>query len=280
MNLIGDIHGEWQLYFNMLKRRVHGPSIQLGDHGFGFKNDATYCDKKLRRLGHWFFRGNHDSPEECRQQANYLGDAGFRSPAFFVSGGFSIDKATRKPGISWWEEEELTEVQRRAVVELYREVKPEIVLSHDAPTTAAQAVLRPFLVPRSDQYGSWQDRGYYEDKMKGVGTGVISKMLQEMLEIHAPRLWYFAHFHTTRVFTLEASYQTRFTVLGINDVIQVPFEFESEDSITVDSKGILHGPTLADYRHALESQRDDNEGIPPGGSPAEINPPLADPGQA
>lgn len=279
MKLIGDIHGEWQKYANMLKRRIRSTSVQLGDHGWGFKNDWKYDAAWLFERNAWFLRGNHDSDELCRQQPNYLGDVGYRAPVFFVSGGFSIDYMLRKPGVDWWEQEQLTEIQRKKMVDLYKLIQPEIVISHDAPTKAAEHLLRPLAVGRSN-YTSYSENDYYKDKLEGVSQSTLGKALQEMLEAHAPKLWYFAHFHTAKTFGIEGSYGTTFRVLTINEVVDVPFEFETEDTITIDPEGVVHGLDLAHYGYPLVPQGNDHERLSSGGPSAEVNPPLADPGQA
>ncbi len=237
MNIIGDIHGDWQRYFHICKSLPDG-SIQIGDHGQGFKNDATYCDESLLKRNHLFFQGNHDSPEQCRQQANFLGSVGYRAPVFWIGGGFSIDKCLRRPGISWWEDEQLTEAQRKYALELYEVIKPKFVLSHDAPTMAARAVLEPLLTREALIGGA--NPGYVQAKLAGVGQSVLSAVMQQMLEIHAPERWYFGHFHTSKNFMLSG-YRTQFTCVNIMEVVQAPFEFENESFLAIAPDGTPYG---------------------------------------
>jgi hypothetical protein len=153
-----------------------------------------------------------------------------------IGGAYSVDKFYRlERGFGWWPDEQMTAVQRQAAMTLYEQTRPRYVVSHDAPTAAAKALLEPLCVS-----GPYSNSGYYEAKYEGIQQSFISQMMQVMLEIHAPEHWVFAHFHTSKTFKLE-KYPTQFQVLGINEVADAPFEnFTDDETTSVDPNGELH----------------------------------------
>jgi len=195
---IGDVHGKTAEYTE-LASQLDAPSIQLGDMGIGFKSvkPASLASK------HRFIHGNHDDPDECAKVPNFLGRYGYIEPLFFISGGYSIDWKHRIMGVSWWEKEQLSYLELQDAIDVYTRVKPELVISHDAPTSAARHLLSPFLL--SDR------EGYHSAKADGIGKSRTSQAMEIMLEIHRPKQWVFGHFHTDAEFDLDG---THFTALG------------------------------------------------------------------
>ena len=144
MFLIGDVHGAFKTYeyilFNMqLKGGTKGMdcSLQVGDMGVGFPEKAKahyYKDGKSWApeisKEHKWFRGNHDDPELCNTHPNYIGDFGYckKPDLFYCGGGYSIDFRSRIPGVSWWDGEQLTFKQSKDAFELYKKVKPRIMV--------------------------------------------------------------------------------------------------------------------------------------------------------
>lgn len=175
MLVIGDIHGKHNEYLQLLARFPDEASIQIGDFGFGFR---TFPDLPEDA---WFFRGNHDSPDLCRENPNYLGDYGYREiggvKVFFVAGAWSIDQYRRVEGVSWWRDEEMSVAELGKAFDLYLDIKPDIVLSHDGPKQATDAMLRdvsahkPYMPTRTDQ------------------------ALSAMFAAHQPKQWFFGHWH-------------------------------------------------------------------------------------
>lgn len=178
MLIIGDIHRNYPEYLNLLARFPGEASIQIGDFGI-FQEEHNIDDKMPEDA--WFFRGNHDNPALCHESSHYLGDFGFVEiggvKVFFVAGGFSLDYFMRKEGISWWPDEQLSPEQLDAAFDLYVKVKPDIVLSHDAPGVASAWMLRqvsahkPYELTRTD------------------------KVLDDMFAAHQPKQWFFGHWH-------------------------------------------------------------------------------------
>jgi hypothetical protein len=194
VNLIGDVHGLYDMYYAKLNENS---SIQLGDMGVGFPN---YPDPKELPKQHTFIRGNHDNPEVCRKHPNYLGDFGYLPDwdMFYISGALSIDKAIRVEGRDWWDEEELYMKDANAALDLYTQVKPRIVVSHDCPEIAKIVLL------------TWKKKFNIPSR--------TNQLLQAMFERHQPSFWYFAHYHISKTFTIH---NTQFQVLNEFEKIEI-----------------------------------------------------------
>lgn len=188
MILIGDTHGKTAKLVQILdklppEKRV----IQLGDMGLGFAG----VDLPQQRNNFQFIRGNHDDPAECRKHPNYLGDYGFlpKEETFYIGGAFSIDRAYRVQGISWWSDEELSTLELGRAFDLYVASKPRIVISHECPSHAGFQMLQT-------QHGP-----YFAAKGDCCHSRT-SQALQAMFEAHAPERWYFAHYHIDSEFEI------------------------------------------------------------------------------
>jgi predicted phosphodiesterase len=200
MIFIGDIHGSFNYYQNLVKNVTHTPTIQVGDFGMGFPG---MTDPPKVDGDHWFIRGNHDSPDVCRKHPNYLGDYGYKPEwgVFYVSGADSIDKHMRIEGVSWWRDEELdygTFINN--VIPLYEETKPRIVVTHTCPMGVRNEVLP-----------AW-DNGH------GHRPSVTERALQAMFDIHQPDLWVFGHWHIYKEFRAMG---TRFVCVNSLQMIEI-----------------------------------------------------------
>jgi len=176
MIFIGDIHGRFTYYLELIKNITHCPTIQVGDFGLGF---GRYNEPIKIEGNHWFIRGNHDNPDFCRRHPNYLGDYGYRKDldVFFVSGAYSIDKACRIEGSTWWREEEITyrEFQKK-VIPLYLKIRPKIVVTHDAPISVLTEM---FPIQNFANYRT-------------------NQALQVMFDGWQPDMWVFGHHHINK----------------------------------------------------------------------------------
>lgn len=183
MIIIGDVHGKWFEYEQLLKT-IPGRSIQLGDMGVGFGKTNEIVPGNEN---HWWFRGNHDNPEESRKNKWYMGDYGYLASdeLFWVAGAYSIDYMYRIPGRSWWADEELSWTELDKAIELYREKKPRFVVSHEAPQSASGWLLS-YLIP-----------GFRPEKKVNTRTGAA---LERMLDYHKPEKWIFGHYHIDKTF--------------------------------------------------------------------------------
>ena len=195
MIIIGDVHGHFQM-FDMLVRKFTGEQIiQVGDLGIGFGPlpDQTWANNVN------FIRGNHDNPERCREYESYQGDYGYDASGnfFWVAGAFSMDRDLRIEGISWWADEELSYSELGNVIDLYEFIKPDYVLTHEAPAKAGKCLL----------YGL---KGSYFAEKNSSTDSRTAQALQNMLDIHQPKEWVFGHYHFNHSFAVPF-YNTKFT---------------------------------------------------------------------
>jgi Icc-related predicted phosphoesterase len=93
-----------------------------------------------------------------------------------AGGGYSIDVNQRMPGISWWPDEQLNFRQMTAATEMYADLKPDIVVTHQCPESIEDTI---FDFPH--RY-----------------TNATSKFLDALFELHRPKLWVFGHYHLSR----------------------------------------------------------------------------------
>lgn len=90
---------------------------------------------------------------------------------FTIRGAYSIDKHIRKEGVDYFPNEELDYNQINKAIDLYKEKKPKIVVSHDCPQSAR------------------------ENLFSITDKSITSNGLERLLEEHEPDLWIFGHHH-------------------------------------------------------------------------------------
>ncbi len=105
---------------------------------------------------------------------------------FTVRGAYSIDQYHRTEGSDWFSNEELNYSEFQDLIDYYLEVKPNVVISHDAPHSVRQTL-----------FG-------ITDK------STTSNGLQAMFENHQPDLWIFGHHHQSKDVNING---TRFICL-------------------------------------------------------------------
>lgn len=194
VHVIGDVHGKIDRYMHLVKYLAKDePSIQLGDMAYGFPKVIL---PELEGNRHWF-RGNHDHPQRAQAHPNYAGDFGLLYGIFFMGGAYSIDSKWRVLGRDWWPDEELSQTELQAAIDLYREIKPDVVITHDAPTVVADYIL--------NQLSMGMPGG------PDFSPSRTNIALQEMFETHQPKKWLFGHYHFNRTFKIR---ETDFTVIG------------------------------------------------------------------
>lgn len=201
--LIGDVHGKIAEYQRLLRRFME-PTIQVGDMGIGFtKGGIPITVGDLDKKDRWF-HGNHDNPVDCSKEKGYLGRFGMTSEGiFFASGAFSVDAFYRTIDRDWFYDEELTEEEMSAALQLYTEMKPDIVATHECPKS-----IRPFMLHAINK-----PRGpIYESR--------TTDFLERCLLVHKPKIWVFGHWH--RSFDREID-GVRFICL--NELEPVTLEF-------------------------------------------------------
>jgi len=174
ITLIGDVHGKYKHYHEIIREKDRHPyTLQIGD--FGFRYDTL---KNVDSTQHLILPGNHDNYNDCYNYSHFLGDYGYTSlnrvKFFYYRGAYSIDRQSRTVGIDWWEDEQVTIDQFMKARELYRIVKPDIVITHDCPDEIGFRLLKPF-------------QRKYEN--------LTGWALQELFNIHQPKIWRFGHWH-------------------------------------------------------------------------------------
>ena len=171
ITLIGDAHGQYDRYVKMARKREY--TIQIGDLGFKYE-----CLKNLDPENHKVVAGNHDNYDTIGEWPHYLGDYGMASLGgvdfFFYRGAYSIDRQWRTIGVDWWEQEQLKIEDFMKAREVYREMKPDIVITHDCPENIGFMLLPP---------GA------------RIYQNTTSWALQEFFNIHQPKMWRFGHWH-------------------------------------------------------------------------------------
>lgn len=198
ITLIGDVHGQFDRY-NFIIQHCEN-SIQVGDYGAGFV--------ELPKLSknHRFIRGNHDNPEICRNHPNCIKDGTIEGKIMYIGGGLSIDQAYRTPFVDWWPDEELSYEELQNLIDLYKDVKPEIMITHECPTQIAQ------------QLFVWMQPG-----RPNVFNSRTANALAEMWTNHQPLLWCFGHHHSSR---RERIGRTEFICLDCHETIELDISDE------------------------------------------------------
>ncbi len=192
ITIIGDVHGKFNEYYDIVKDREY--SICLGD--FGFADTWTKLQYSgLSPRNHRINSGNHDDYDTCSQSDHWLGDFGVTSIGdttfFFIRGGLSIDRVYRVGEElgggkkSWWSEEELNFARMMECVALYKEIKPDIVLSHVPPGIICDRL-------HGNKHNILQRFKFH------LGFKENTSLLGDaLLAIHRPKLWKFGHHHVS-----------------------------------------------------------------------------------
>jgi hypothetical protein len=174
ITLIGDVHGKYKKYHEIIREKDRHPyTLQIGD--FGFNYDTL---KNVDNTRHLIIPGNHDNYDNCYNHAHFLGDYGYTRlnniDFFYYRGAYSIDRQDRTIGIDWWENEEVKIDSFMNARELYRDIQPDIMISHDCPSDVIDYLLEP------------HQRRY---------ENITGWALNELFHIHQPKLWFFGHWH-------------------------------------------------------------------------------------
>lgn len=201
---VGDVHGKIWEFQKLIERRTKPEDlvVQCGDLGMGFCF-IPHFPSNVR-----WIRGNHDDPQMSRMHSNYLGDYGYlpEYKLFYLAGAWSIDHQWRKASMlkggetCWWLDEELSTGELYKAVELYEKVKPEIVISHEAPASVVPYVLARNVLKfdtNSPMYNPLYNDFNRPEKLECIKTRT-SQALQSMIEIHRPRFHAFGHYHQSR----------------------------------------------------------------------------------
>jgi Icc-related predicted phosphoesterase len=185
--LIGDVHGKWEQYADLLKKYSPDRSIQIGDLGWGFAGqDTEFMQRRVKALenalsnygagDNRYIRGNHDNPAACKAHKFCIDDATYEpdTDIFLMGGAFSIDRNIRTEGYDWWADEELSYSDLYTAVDTYEATKPRIVITHDCPKDAIGNMFPWYLK---------------------VLPNRTCQALNSMFAIHQPNVHIFGHWH-------------------------------------------------------------------------------------
>jgi hypothetical protein len=195
--LIGDVHGAMDRYLRIIEGAEQ--SVQVGDFGIGFRANPTHLYDYKKHL---FIRGNHDWPQGCAAEVNWIPDGSITvipdtsDSVMYAGGAWSIDWAYRTEHVSWWRDEELSQHALDKIVEDYDRARPKVMVTHEMP----QSVVTEFGIKIFDVPSRTRDA------------------FDRMLAIHRPSLWVGGHWHLPfdRVI-----YGTRFMVLDCDSWIDL-----------------------------------------------------------
>lgn len=187
IRFIGDVHGKWDRYKNIIKEV--DTSIQVGDMGVGFfkkgidpvsglnikipTSNPPY--NAIMEGNHRCIRGNHDNPQVIAQQKYYIPDGHYENDMMFIGGATSIDKMYRTEGYDWWSDEEVTDW--KPIKEKYLDLKPKIMVTHECPEHIVDLWLKVF------------------NKTKFNDLSMTRHVLNELWLAHRPKLWVYGHWH-------------------------------------------------------------------------------------
>lgn len=147
MYIISDIHGDVNTFLKLMSKKPlqEKEVVLLGDVGYGFPEfDVDRFNDFLLRNSHisfYIIQGNHDNAD-CMN--TYMHNVWYittesgaivhhidNNSVIMIPGALSYDKNLRVPGLSWWENEQLSEEQLAESIKLATSC--DIILSHDAP---------------------------------------------------------------------------------------------------------------------------------------------------
>ena len=180
IRFIGDVHGKFKRYEKIIAEMPE--TIQVGDMGVGFFRDPDRPHinppyDKMVDGGHRFIRGNHDNPSVCRKHSQWIADGRCEDGMMFIGGGVSVDRAYRTEGLDWWPDEELSAAELNDLVDAYRDYKPEVMVTHEAPESIAEIMCA------------------LSQRRKLDFPSRTRQAFEAMLGFHSPHLWIFGHWH-------------------------------------------------------------------------------------
>ena len=197
--ICGDIHGEWKTLGNNC-RNLDGVIVIAGDCGI-WEEKKPYWDqvsrwllKRSPKAVYLCVRGNHDNPQAWETGLDYpnLKTIKDGEPVEVgnicilpIGGGTSVDRESRVKENKklmhfgahrrvWWEDEGVNQDLDLP------EVKPDIIVSHEAPIGIGPTLVRE----------DGEDLDIY--------SSIVAdrEYLQTVLIRYNPRFWFFGHYHS------------------------------------------------------------------------------------
>lgn len=199
---LGDVHGKFGLFEDILKDHQDAPIYQVGDMGVGYtkEKDEIFDGLEDKYKNFHFIRGNHDNPKVCSTKNNFIPDQcteinGIKM--MFINGASSIDRAWNTPGKSWWENEQSSMGELTELIDQFEEFKPDVVVSHTAPKDICE-IMFGVGVPYSNM--RWIGDAYLDITASCITDFAprTEVAMNVMFEKHRPKFWIFGHWHMSR----------------------------------------------------------------------------------
>jgi UDP-2,3-diacylglucosamine pyrophosphatase LpxH len=221
VQILGDIHGNFQKLYMKAMAVKNTTIIQVGDFGAGFTSRArmdeemTTLNQRLARNENnlLVIRGNHDDPAYFDGNYNFsniefLADYTVREiegkTYLFVGGALSIDRCVRRAGIDYWLDEKFVlDMDKLNAIE----GNVDIVIAHSSPS---------FCEPVHFNELVW----YYVAQDPALHNELLQERkdfetMYDTLKLNGHRIeyWFNGHFHFTKE---ELIKDTNFMLLGID----------------------------------------------------------------
>ena len=180
--VVGDTHGRWEHFQNLIDAESPDMVIQCGDFGYWPRVDCYNLPEEGFGVPVHFCDGNHEDHWSLQAlEDNEIVPGVFYQPRgsilnveglniMFFGGGESIDKANRKFGIDWFPDE----VPKMSDFFNLPETRVDVMITHTAP--------KAFEIP-------------YDAPEKGGDP--TRAMLDAIWEKYRPLRWFFGHYHDT-----------------------------------------------------------------------------------
>lgn len=200
MIYVGDIHGKFLTFIELIKNCQNETIIQVGDIGVGFVSDIyDHLDIiNLKRLSDclvenhcllYVVRGNHDNPAYWSGGASDYPNICFVDDytkltiegkvVLFVGGGISLDRKSRIPDVSWWKNETIKRIPKNF------DCSCDILVTH-VPTPMYFAKIPSSIV-----------LDYWLTKDEKLAKDLISerKLIEKIYSQSNCKWWVSGHFH-------------------------------------------------------------------------------------
>jgi len=197
---LGDHHGEWSYLLDILDTKKISDCylISVGDSGIGFTDQKTQAKNnkwlnvefKDRNIIFMAIRGNHDGPDHFKSPdraalSNFELIEDYTIMEYngkkiqFIGGATSIDRTSRREGISYWEDE---------VINFDRDKCEEvdILITHTAPTWCFPQQFNEMV------YGWAKEDAYLLEDLADERA-----IMDEICKLCKPRLHLYGHFHSS-----------------------------------------------------------------------------------
>ena len=224
--VVGDIHGKFSKFSNLIYGKSNATYILAGDVGLGFHTDDIYEnwflkwneELKENNIILYFMRGNHDDPSYWNEdKINYSNIRLVKDyetlninnkNILCVGGAISIDRKYRKEGYTYWKDEKFTLDESK----LNSLNNIDIVISHTSPS---------FSYPRDNNTEFL--RSFYQ-----VDANLKNELTTERLELDVMynilksnnkiTEWYYGHFHDSKI---EYHDNILFRLCDINEIVEI-----------------------------------------------------------